>query len=171
MSLFFRLNPEEKAGEFWDFDLETASIGDLTASFDYIVNVTDDGSSEEVPFFYICHSMGCAEILALLSELPEYNDLFDALFLMAPPVFMGRSRASLFTGIADLTAKYMGYREIRKPRPRPWWINCQNVICRTMASRMLSVSYDQLNMDMLPVIYDHLAQRSSSKVIYHFAQV
>lgn len=117
--------------------------------------------------------MGCAEILALLSERPEYNDLLDAAFLMAPPAFMGHSRASLFTGIADLAAKYMGYREIRRPKSRPWWIqmNCKNSLCKAMASRMLSVSYDQLNMTMVPVIYDHLSHRSSSKVVYHFAQV
>ena len=37
---------------FWDFDLETASMGDLTATLDYVFNVT---ASERV--FYICHSM------------------------------------------------------------------------------------------------------------------
>ena len=56
-------------------------------------------------------------------------------------------------------------------KPRPLWISCQNFLCKAMASRMLSVSYDQLNMTMLPVIYDHLSHRSSSKVVYHFSQV
>ena len=125
--------------------------------------------------FYVCHSMGCAEILALLSEFPEYNDRFDGLFLMAPPVFMRNSRARFLTGIANLAEDVWSYYEIRRPKPRPWYINCQNIFCRGMASmraRMLSVSYPaQLNMTMLPLIYDHLSQRSSSKVVYHFAQV
>lgn len=151
---------------FWDFDLETASMGDLTATLDYVFNVT---ASERV--FYICHSMGCAEILAFLSEFPEYNDRLDALFLMAPPLFMRNSRSRILTGIANLAEDVWGYYEIRRPKPRPWYINCQNIFCRRMFSRMLSISYPQLNMTMLPVIYDHLSHRSSSKVVYHFAQM
>ena len=49
--LFFRLDPDVDSA-FWDFDLETASMGDLTATLDYVFNVT---ASERV--FYICHSM------------------------------------------------------------------------------------------------------------------
>ena len=48
---FFRLDPDVDSA-FWDFDLETASMGDLTATLDYVFNVT---ASERV--FYICHSM------------------------------------------------------------------------------------------------------------------
>ena len=50
-SFFFRLDPDVDSA-FWDFDLETASMGDLTATLDYVFNVT---ASERV--FYICHSM------------------------------------------------------------------------------------------------------------------
>ena len=118
--------------------------------------------------------MGCAEILALLSEVSDYNEVLDAGFLMAPPAFMGRSRASYVTGLASLFESFMGYKELRRYRnSRPWWVRmgCENYFCRRTASRMLSVSPDQLNMTMLPVIYDHLRHGSSSKVVYHFSQV
>ena len=117
--------------------------------------------------------MGCAEILALLAEIPDYNDLFDAVFLLAPPVFMGNSRASYLTGLAEFAETLMGYREIRTRISRPWWVKmgCQMAFCQTMASRRLSVNYAQLNMTMLPVIYDHLSRGSSSKVVFHFSQV
>ena len=62
--------------------------------------------------------MGCAEILAFLSEIPEYNDRFDALFLMAPPLFMRNSRSRILTGIANLAEDVWGYYEIRRPKPR-----------------------------------------------------
>ena len=118
--------------------------------------------------------MGCAEILALLSEEPEYNEVLDAAFLMAPPVFMANSRASYFTGLASLFEYISGYKELRRYRTsRPWWVRlgCTYSWCHKTASRMLSMSPDQLNMTMLPVIYDHLRHGSSSKVVFHFSQV
>ena len=60
--------------------------------------------------------MGCAEILALLSDVSEYNEVLDAGFLMAPPAFMGRSRASYVTGLASLFESFMGYKELRRYR-------------------------------------------------------
>ena len=168
------LNPDTDR-EFWNFDIESCATLDLPAMLDYIGNVTStDETQVRPPFFYICHSMGCAEILALLSEVPEYNEVLDAAFLMAPPIFMANSRASYFTGLASLFEYIQGYKEIRRTRTsRPWWVNwgCTYAWCRKSTSRMLSMSPDQLNMTMLPVIYDHLRHGSSSKVVYHFAQV
>ena len=59
--LFFRLDPDVDSA-FWDFDLETTSMGDLTATLDYVFNVT---ASKRV--FYICHSM--VTFLSLSTEL------------------------------------------------------------------------------------------------------
>lgn len=154
---------------FWDFDIEAAAVGDLIACFDYIYNISEtDG-----PFFYICHSMGCAEILILLSEKPEYNDLLDAVFLMAPPAFMGNSKASFLSKFAGLAESYIGYKELRKAKTKRNWMartKCSNWVCHVMAAKMLSVGYSQLNMTMLPVILDHTSHGSSSKVVFHFAQ-
>lgn len=118
--------------------------------------------------------MGCAEILILLSEKPEYNDFVDAVFLMAPPVFMGHSKAGIFTGFADLAEQYMGYKEIRKAKEgkRRMLASCTfSFVCKPLAARMLSMSVNQLNMTMLPIILDHTSHGSSSKVVYHFSQV
>ena len=41
-----RLDPDID-NAFWDFDLETLSIGDLTATLDYILNLTDSTSGSE----------------------------------------------------------------------------------------------------------------------------
>ena len=87
----YRLDPDTDQ-DFWDFDLETVSIGDLPAVFDYVFNITQEES--DGPYFFVCHSMGCAEIAVLLSEYTEYNDLFDAVFMMAPPIFMGNRYGS-----------------------------------------------------------------------------
>ena len=170
-------NPDTDSA-FWDFDIDSCARGDLPAFFDYIRNLTsfqaEDDQILSPPFFYICHSMGCAEILALLSQVPDYNEVLDAAFLMAPPVFMANSRASYFTGLASLFEYISGYKELRRYRTsRPWWVRlgCTYSWCRRTASRMLSMSPDQLNMTMLPVIYDHLRHGSSSKVVFHFSQV
>ena len=199
----FRLDPDTDQA-FWDFDLETVSIGDLPAVFDYVFNITQEES--DGPYFFVCHSMGCAEIAILLSEYTEYNDLFDAVFMMAPPIFMGNrygtvllqiskknfcffldnhhcnvvnvlliisfySRISFWSGFADIIENFMGYKEIRKARKeRRWFATCKSWFCHSIASRSLSISAT-LNMTMLPVILDHVSQGSSSKVVYHFAQV
>jgi len=145
------------------------SIGDLPAVFDYVFNITQEES--DGPYFFVCHSMGCAEIAILLSEYTEYNDLFDAVFMMAPPIFMGNSRISFWSGFADIIENFMGYKEIRKARKeRRWFATCKSWFCHSIASRSLSISAT-LNMTMLPVILDHVSQGSSSKVVYHFAQV
>ena len=39
-------------------------MGDLTAMYDYIFNLTDGIG----PYFSICHSMGCAETAVFLAE-------------------------------------------------------------------------------------------------------
>ena len=65
-------------------------MGDLTAMYDYIFNLTDGTG----PYFSICHSMGCAETGAFLAETSSnevYNNMFEAVFMMAPPIFMGSS--------------------------------------------------------------------------------
>ena len=93
----FRLDPDTDQEAFWDFDLETVSIGDLPAVFDYVFNITQEES--DGPYFFVCHSMGCAEIAVLLSEYTEYNDLFDAVFMMAPPIFMGNRYATVLLKI------------------------------------------------------------------------
>ena len=57
--------------------------------------------------------MGCAEILILLSEMPEYNDFFDGIFLMAPPIFMGNSRANSWFA-HTLANLFETYRKVYK---------------------------------------------------------
>ena len=74
------------------------SIGDLPAVFDYVFNITQEES--DGPYFFVCHSMGCAEIAILLSEYTEYNDLFDAVFMMAPPIFMGNRYGTVLSQIS-----------------------------------------------------------------------
>ena len=88
-------------------------------------------------------------------------------------LFFPYSFVSFLTGFSNLAERYMGYKEIRKAKEgRRWFSYCtKGWICHSVASKMLSVSYDQLNMTMLPVILDHVSQGSSSKVAYHFAQV
>ena len=95
--LSFRLDPDTDQA-FWDFDLETVSIGDLPAVIDYVLEETKTQEESDGPYFFVCHSMGCAEIAILLSEYSEYNDLFDAVFMMAPPIFMGNRYSIVFSG-------------------------------------------------------------------------
>ena len=47
------LDPD-KDEEFWNFDLESVSIGDLTATLDYIRNLTDHQKVKTVTKVHIC---------------------------------------------------------------------------------------------------------------------
>ena len=64
-----------------------------------------------------------------------YNTMFEAVFMMAPPIFMGSSHSfiSFLTGFSNLAERYMGYKEIRKAKEgRRWFASyctkgrCQN---------------------------------------------
>ena len=120
--ILHRLDPDTDE-EFWDFDIGTAAMGDLTAMYDYIYTQTNGTG----PYFSICHSMGCAETAAFLSETSHnevYNNMFEAVFMMAPPIFMGGSHDfvySFLTGFSNLAERYMGYKEIRKAKDERRW--------------------------------------------------
>ena len=69
--------------EFWSFSFEESGTKDFPASIDYVLNKTGFSSVH-----YIGYSMGTAQYLVLLSELPEYNSKIKSGHLMAPVAFL-----------------------------------------------------------------------------------
>lgn len=92
-------NPNNSASGFWEFSWDDMGISDLPAIFDYVREVTG-----HTKLFFIGHSQGGAELMALLSERPEYNNYVQAVSLMAPVSFLGHSAElyRLLGGISEL---------------------------------------------------------------------
>ncbi len=70
--------------EYWAFEWETAALHDYPAELDYVLGTT--GADD---LFFVGYSQGTTQYFVLLSEMPEYNDIIRAGFMLAPPIFMG----------------------------------------------------------------------------------
>lgn len=69
---------------FWDFSYDEQIKYDLPATLEYIQRKTDH---QKVG--YVGHSQGTAMILGLLSDRPEYADVFEPVVMLAPVAFVG----------------------------------------------------------------------------------
>ncbi|XP_050080658.1 lipase 3-like [Anopheles maculipalpis] len=86
-----RASPESEGHErldrdsdhYWDFSFHEIGIEDLSAVIDYILAATDRKT-----LHFVGYSEAGSALLALLSELPEYNKKVASVELIAPPAFM-----------------------------------------------------------------------------------
>lgn len=67
--------------KFWQFSWHELGVYDLPATIDYILNHTN-----QTKLAFVGVSQGCAALLVMLSELPEYNEKISIAHLMAPAV-------------------------------------------------------------------------------------
>ncbi|XP_055307113.1 lipase 3-like [Sitodiplosis mosellana] len=72
--------------QFWNFSFYELAIYDYPAVIDYVRHET--GNSK---VFLVGHSQGTTTLMALLAELPEYNQYIAAASLMAPVGYLGNS--------------------------------------------------------------------------------
>lgn len=71
----------------WDFTFDEMALFDLPAMIDYALNLTG-----ETDLHYIAHSQGTTIYFALLSSLPEYNEIIRTAHLMAPTAYLANMK-------------------------------------------------------------------------------
>lgn len=76
--------------DFWDFSFHEMGIYDLPATITYISEYTNDAD-----LYFIGHSMGASALLALLSTLPEYNEMLKSAFFLAPLAFVKHAKGPM----------------------------------------------------------------------------
>lgn len=94
-------NPNFHASGFWEFSWDDMAISDLPAIFDFVCQATSHAK-----VFLVAHSQGSSEVMALLSERPEYNDYVQAASLLAPVSFLNHS-AKLYRTLGGMSQLFM----------------------------------------------------------------
>lgn len=72
--------------QFWNFSFYELAIYDYPAIIDYVRAETGNDK-----VFIIAHSQGTTTLMAMLSELPEYNQYIEAASLLAPVGYLSNS--------------------------------------------------------------------------------
>lgn len=86
------LNPRGgKQKEFWSYSWHEIGLYDISASIDYILNITDHQK-----LHYIGYSQGTTSFLVLMSMRPEYNQKIIEANLLAPAAYMKNVRNPFF---------------------------------------------------------------------------
>lgn len=80
------LDPDKDAKQFFNFSFHELGLYDLTATIDYITNLTESSAVS-----YVAHSQGTAAFLAMTSTRPEYNEKIRLAVLLAPVSFLDHS--------------------------------------------------------------------------------
>uniref|UniRef100_A0A182QRI3 Lipase n=1 Tax=Anopheles farauti TaxID=69004 RepID=A0A182QRI3_9DIPT len=74
---------DRDSDHYWDFSFHEIGTRDLAAVIDYVLEVTSRPT-----LHFVGYSEAGSAMLALLSELPDYNGKLASVELMAPPAFM-----------------------------------------------------------------------------------
>lgn len=80
-----------KQKEFWSYSWHEIGMHDLSASIDYVLNITNHKK-----LHYIGFSQGTTSFLVLTSMRPEYNDKIIEANLLAPVAFLEFNRNPLY---------------------------------------------------------------------------
>jgi len=172
-----RLSPE--GGEFWRFSWDEMATKDLPAMIDYALSKTG-----KMSLSYVGLGMGTTNLLALLSEKPEYNKKVNAAALMGPMAYMTdvalplKPLAKYFTYL-DLKATFMGKEEVFKDRKIVDKLVARGCdedskispLCYFAVSLLSGYNNKMVNKEWLPIILAHNPAGTSIHVLNHYAQL
>jgi len=167
--------------DFWNFGWHEAAMFDLSGVIDHILEHTQNDY-----VYYIGHSQGTTEYLALLSDRPEYNEKINAGFLLAPVGYLTLSTSFEFKlapyvdALRDLITSFGKFEWFphRKIYSLLGHLICDEEMhpltekfCAFIANNVIGFSEGQLNETMIPVYLDHEPDATSPIPLYHFAQL
>lgn len=164
--------------EYWDFSWHEVAEFDIPAVIDYIRRL----KGADTRITYIGHSMGTTILFAMLTLRPEYNDVLNAGFALAPVAFMTDVQSPLKT-FAALTSSVL-YMEmiygLKEFLPKDsilgkLYSSCHadsiNVeVCKNVVFYLCGRDEEQFNKALLPVFMSNLGTGTSWKTATHFAQ-
>ena len=118
---------------------------------------------------YICHSIGCAEILIYLSEMETTSLIIDKLIFFSPIVFMGNSSSKGILGLLEKSIDGRMYSETKASGGHiPWFASskCASKFCSDLAAEKTMMQASEIDFTNLPSIWEHFYQGSSTKIIF-----
>ncbi|XP_055322513.1 lipase 3-like [Sitodiplosis mosellana] len=158
--------------QYWNFSLYEIAIYDYPAIIDFVREET--GNSK---VFIVGHSQGTTTLMALLAELPEYNQYIAAASLMAPVGYLNNSGYILQTlsKISPLL-KLFKYTEFL---PRTGLNSLFKTFCTLDITNMCGLfidhfygqSHNQRNESMMIPFLCKVPSGASTMQIIHFGQL
>uniref|UniRef100_T1GBZ1 Lipase n=1 Tax=Megaselia scalaris TaxID=36166 RepID=T1GBZ1_MEGSC len=163
---------------FWNFTFGETSVYDVSASIDYILNITQQNK-----IHYLGHSLGTTSYLVLLSMRPEYNSKIKSGHLLAPisaiknlKTPIGKVLSPIF-GHPDPDRSYTGFEFL--PHFLPLNIFLANFcaqpgilsICKAVISLYIGPSKKYTNDSLVPVIFATFPGGSSYNEGIHLTQM
>ncbi|KAM7307173.1 lipase member M-like [Ixodes scapularis] len=174
-SSHINLTREER--QFWDFSIDETASDDLPSIIDTVLRETGKEKLQ-----YVGWSQGALQMLALLSEKPEYNKKISLFSAMGPVAYLGnvRAPARLLVPFADIIAnlwKLAGKGQFLVPSSA-----LQNIatnlcgrkfgdeICTAILFLLAGVDSHQTNRSRLNVYFSHDPAGTSVNDFLQFAQ-
>jgi len=177
-----RFDPIQNKRQFWDFSFHELGVGDLTASVDYILNVT---AEERLSF--IGHSQGNTAFLAMCAENEEYNNKISKWIGLAPVSFIQSARSAIILSLGVLetpgvlTQQYnmLGAFNLVPRTPAVGYMLSQacapgnplQYFCVELIFIMGGANPPQVNNTFVQVVYGHFPGHTSSKEALHYTQL
>lgn len=163
---------------YWNFSWHDVAKYDVPEIIDYIIRIK--GSDTKIT--YIGHSMGTTILFAMLTLRPEYNNILNAGFALAPVVFMSdiksplKSFASITSNVAYMEMLYGSYEFIPKHSSLGQISSSCEVdkmdfmLCKSAIFYLVGYNEKQFNKTLLPTFLAHLGTGTSWKTAVHFTQ-
>lgn len=163
---------------YWNFSWHDVAKYDVPKIIDYILKTK--GSDTKIT--YVGHSMGTTILFAMLVLRPEYNNILNAGFALAPVVFMSdiesplKSLAPITSNVAYMEMLYGSYEFIPKHSSLGRISSSCEVdkmdfmLCKSAIFYLVGYNEKQFNKTLLPVFLTHLGTGTSWKTAVHFAQ-
>ncbi|XP_050521663.1 gastric triacylglycerol lipase-like [Daktulosphaira vitifoliae] len=156
----------------WDFSMEELAIYDLTASIDYVLNITGYEKLDLTGF-----SLGNTIILIALSELPEYQNKVNKIVMIVPTTRMKTYHAPAWRMYFLIKLRIKGEKYIPKLPDYDnqifgyncmknnlfWKYYCRNVVNSVQG---ISLPYNRKALELLKVY----PQPTAVKVLFHVYQ-
>jgi len=170
------LDPNKK--EFWQFSWDKIASHDLPSIIDYIFQITGQSKVN-----IIAHSLGVAQMFALLSSNDPYNDKVEHIYALAPEVNLTKVK-SFFTNVLatlhplELTLlKAINTYEIDVSKiihEKSFGLIFKTVstlIANFATLTMFGINFDEMSPSRYPLIASHLLSGASLYTVGQLLQV
>ncbi|XP_076237415.1 lipase 3-like [Calliopsis andreniformis] len=169
-----------KEKKYWLFSWHEIGVYDIPAMIDHVLEVTN-----QKKIIFVGHSQGTTSFLAMASLKPEYQAKVEAMFALAPPIYMGGMSHPMFKILAPLAgdvkavADLIGLYEFM---PSGKFIQqiarlvCDNEaitqpICKNIILLIAGSGNTLLNRTLIPEIVQYDPAGSSTRQFVHYAQL
>ncbi|XP_037958909.1 lipase 3-like [Teleopsis dalmanni] len=154
---------------YWQFSWHEIGMYDLPAIIDYVLYKTD---AKQLTYFG--HSQGGTAFFVMASILPEYNNKINLMHALTPAVYLSHMRTS-YRIMGEKLFQSTGFPflgELNMPAGRLCLISSVVLsTCLNVIDEMLGPNIENINPEMIPVLFSHFPSGSGIRQVAHFFQV